>query len=393
MPQTPRGYYLAAGYADARQLPGVQPGEGTPESQDLDYAVLYFQEEAGRGGVSGFLASEAKDENEFLSSSVEKMLAGYPVDGIPESKLGKLHATPIFTDALTPAFGETWTTSAVYGVGGISGGPLFARHSNGTFYPAAIYLGGAGQAVVRAIDSDVVDLFLRAEASGNGGENNTGGGITHTSVAGNISATDPGALRVVIEPASATAMGAGWQLVPESTWRQGGSLKSGLSTGKYNLVFKPVDGFQAPKMQVVEVTGGQFTTVTFTYKEDKLTSSLETWRQDNFGTILDSGVAADVADPDKDGVTNINEYTAGTDPNNSIDFLKFTTAIKTGTTFFAECAGKAGRIYILQRNTELAGDWTSVSSRGPLDADETVSLTDDSAPVDASFYRIKVSIP
>ena len=133
MPQTPRGYYLAAGYADARQLPGVQPGEGTPESQDLDYAVLYFQEEAGRGGVSGFLASEARDENEFLSSSVEKMLAGYPVDGVPESKLGKLHATPIFTDALTPAFHGLKTTSAVYGVGGISGGPLFARRSNGTF--------------------------------------------------------------------------------------------------------------------------------------------------------------------------------------------------------------------------------------------------------------------
>jgi hypothetical protein len=161
----------------------------------------------GRGGVGGFLASEAKDENEFLSSSVEKMLAGYPVDGIPEGDLGKVHATPVFTDALIPAFGETWTTSAVYGVGGISGGPLFARHSNGAFYPAAIYLGGSGQAVVRAIDSDVVDLFLRAEASGNGGENNTGGGITHTSVAGNISATDPGALRVVIEPASATCNG------------------------------------------------------------------------------------------------------------------------------------------------------------------------------------------
>jgi hypothetical protein len=46
MPQTPRGFYLAAGYADARQEQGVQPGEGTPESQDLDYAVLYFQEEA-----------------------------------------------------------------------------------------------------------------------------------------------------------------------------------------------------------------------------------------------------------------------------------------------------------------------------------------------------------
>jgi hypothetical protein len=393
IPQTPRGFYLAAGYADARQEPGVEPGEGTPQSQDLDYAVLYFQEEAGRGGVGGFLASEAMDENEFLSSSVEKMLAGYPVDGIPESDLGKVHATPVFTDALIPAFGETWTTSAVYGVGGISGGPLFARHSNGAFYPAAIYLGGAGQAVVRAIDSDVVDLFLRAEASGNGGENNTGGGITHTSVAGNISATDPGALRVVIEPASATALGAGWQLVPESTWRQGGALKSGLSAGTYNLVFNPIDGFQAPEMQAVEVTGGQFTTVTFTYEEDQVTSPLETWRQDNFGIISDSGDAADDADPDGDGVTNINEYTAGTDPNSSTDFLKMSTVTKTGSTFSAECAGKAGRIYILQRNTELEDAWADLTSQGPLAADGTVSLTDTSAPAGSAFYRVQVSMP
>ena len=393
MPQTPRGFYLAAGYADARQGPGVEPGEGTPESQDLDYAVLYFQEEAGRGGVGGFLASEAMDENEFLSSSAEKMLAGYPVDGIPESDLGKVHATPVFTDALIPAFGETWTTSAVYGVGGISGGPLFARHSNGALYPAAIYLGGAGQAVVRAIDSDVVDLFLRAEVSGNGGENNTGGGITHTSVAGNISATDPGALRVVIEPASATAMGAGWQLVPESTWRQGGTLKSGLSAGTYNLVFNPIDGFQAPEMQAVEVTGGQLTTVIFTYEEGQMASPLETWRQDNFGIISDSGDAADDADPDQDGVTNINEYTAGTDPNSSADFLKMSMVTKSGPTFSAGCDGKAGRIYTLQRNTGLEGEWTPLSSQGPLAADGTVSLTDDSAPVDTSFYRIEVSMP
>ena len=75
--------------------------------------------------------------------------------------------------------------------GGISGGAFVRSSFQRYLYPAAIYLGGAGQAVVRAIDSDVVDLFLRAEAGGNGGENNTGGGITHTSVAGNISATDP----------------------------------------------------------------------------------------------------------------------------------------------------------------------------------------------------------
>jgi len=314
-PQTPRGFYLASGYAGARQAEGVVPGVGTPESQDLDYAVLYFQEEAGRGGVAGFLASDAGDENEFLTSSADKMLAGYPVDSIPVTDLGKVHATPLFDESLTPAHGETWTTSDIYGMGGISGGPLFVRQSDGAFYPAAIYLGGDSQAVVRAIDSDVVELFLRAEASGNGGENNTGGGITHTSVAGNLSTTDPGALRVVIEPASANAVGAGWKLVPEATPRPTGASIYGLNPGTYNLVFLTVNGFQAPEMQAVEVTGGQLNTVTFTYEADHVASPLETWRQDNFGTISDSGDAADDADPDQDGVTNINEYTAETDPN------------------------------------------------------------------------------
>ena len=395
-PQTPRGFYLAAGYAEARQADGVEPGVGTPESQDLDYAVLYFQEEAGRGGVGGFLASEAMDENEFLSSSAEKMLAGYPVDGIPESDLGKVHATPIFTDALIPAFGETWTTSAVYGVGGISGGPLFARHSNGAFYPAAIYLGGAGQAVVRAIDSDVVNLFLRAEASGNGGENNTGGGITHTSVAGNISATDPGALRVVIEPASATALGAGWQLVPESTWRQGGALKSGLSAGTYNLVFNPIDGFEAPEMQAVEVTGGQLTTVTFTYEGgggEHLNSPLETWRQDNFGTISDSGDAADDADPDGDGVTNINEYTAGTDPLDGDSFFEIILLTRAAVTELVTVTWSSipGRSYTLQKSVDLSpGSWDNIAT-GIIATGATTSLLDPSADDQSRmFYRVGV---
>ena len=143
----------------------------------------------------------------------------------------------------------------------------------------------------------------------------------------------------------------------------------------------------------MEVTGGQFTTVTFTYEEDQVASPLETWRQDNFGTISDSGDAADDADPDQDGVTNLNEYTAGTDPNSSTDFLKMSTVTKSGSTFSAGCDGKAGRVYTLQRNTGLEGEWTPLSSQGPLAADGTVSLTDDSAPADTSFYRIEVSMP
>ena len=392
-PQTPRGFYLAAGYAEARQQPGVEPGVGTPQSQDLDYAVLYFQEEAGRGGVAGFLASDAMDENEFLSSTSDKMLAGYPVDGISAQDVGKVHATPVFDAPLTPAFGETWTTADVHGTGGLSGGPLFTRHSNGSFYPAAIYLGGAGQAVVRAIDSDVVELFLRAETSGNGGENNTGGGITHTSVAGNLNASQPGALRVLLAPTAVNGAGAGWQLVPESRWRPGGSRNFNMRPGSYRLQFREVAGFDPPAPQTVVITGGQLSTITFNYEERSVAGPLETWRETNFGTTLNSEKAADDADPDLDGMTNIREYVAGTDPNNPADFLALRPLSKTGSTFSAECNGKAGRIYTLQRNSGLNTPWTALSSQGPLASDGTVSLIDQSAPGGAAYYRVEVSVP
>jgi uncharacterized repeat protein (TIGR03803 family) len=262
-PLEPRGYYLAAGYADQRIADSI-PGEGSPQSQHLDYAALYFLEEAGRGGSAGFLASEAGDDNEFLTSTAEKILAGYAVNGVPAMNQGKLHATAAFTAALTPASGETWTTTAVRGLGGCSGGPLFVRHANGAYFPAAIYLGGSGQTVVRAIDNEVVDLFLRAEVSGNGGDNNTGGGITPTGVTTFGNTSNPGAIKVTILPSAAASAGR-WGLKPEPSNRTSGSTSSGRADDDYILQLTTISGFQAPTPQTVHITGGQLTEITFTY--------------------------------------------------------------------------------------------------------------------------------
>jgi len=55
--QTPRGWYVFSGYAAARTNDNT-PGVSSPASQNLDVAALYFLEDAGRGGQSGYLVSE-----------------------------------------------------------------------------------------------------------------------------------------------------------------------------------------------------------------------------------------------------------------------------------------------------------------------------------------------
>jgi hypothetical protein len=293
---------------------------------------------------------------------------------------------------LAPAYGETWTSTAVRGLGGCSGGPLFVRRSNGQYFPAAIYLGGSGQTVVRAINSEVVELFNRAEVSGNGGNNNTGGGITHTSVTAIGSATQPGSLKVLIEPEAARTAGAGWRLKPEAIYRLSGTQKGSLSPGTYVLEFTAVSGFPVPSQQAVAVAGGQLTTLTFTYGQTL--SALESWRLTHFGTTTNTGTAADSADPDGDGQPNLGEYTAGTHPNNPADVFKVLTAQKTGASFTITASGKAGRTYVLERNTNLAaGPWTSLGSVGPLAADGPVVLSDPAPPANSGFYRLRVSAP
>ena len=204
--------------------------------------------------------------------------------------------------------------------------------------------------------------------------------------------TLPAALRVTIEPEAARNAGAGWQLVPESTLRPSGAQKSGLAPGSYTLRFTSVTGFPAPADQTVVVSGGQLTNITVSYAVE--TTDLEVWRFDHFGTISNAGDAADDADPDNDNQTNIEEYAAGTNPNDPKDVFKVVSTSLTGGTFTATVAGKAGRTYILQRRANLSsGSWSNVRIVGPLPGDATTSLGDSAAPAGSAFYQIVVTFP
>ncbi len=388
-PVIPRGFYTFDGYAAQRVIDN-SPGDSSPASQHLDVAAVYFSTNAGRGGYGGFLASDLA-QNEFLLSSANKMLIGYPVAGISTASQGRMHATAPSNMLFSSAFGRTFTTSSIRSSGGSSGGPLCVQFENGAYYPAAIYLGGTNQTVVRAIDSEVVDLFNRAEISSNGGDNNTGGGITQTSISGTTSTTT-GSVQILIEPAAARNAGAGWRLGSSGSYRVSGQVRSSVTPGSYTLNLITIPGFDVPSSPSISVSGGQLVTQTFTYAP--LQTPQEAWRQTHFDTTANTGNAADTFDFDGDGFTNAQEYAAGTNPKVSGDFFKAENPQRSGNTFTLSTAGKVGRIYVLERSATLAGgSWSEVATQGPLVADGAVTLSDAARPSVAAFYRIRVTGP
>ena len=196
------------------------------------------------------------------------MLVGYPVIGVPGNDRGKMHATTPanlnFSRLYQPGQ-PVYATTDIAAFPGNSGGPLCVQFSDGNYYPAAVYLGGTAQTLVRAIDSTAVALINRAETSGNGGGNNVSGGATIVGPGLGAGQFTPGTLACNLGPSPADIAGAGWRIAG-SVGYQGRAAKLTLAAGRFRVEFKPVPGFSAPPARDVEVVAGQNTVVDGTYR-------------------------------------------------------------------------------------------------------------------------------
>jgi hypothetical protein len=263
-PQTPRGWYVSAGYAAQRSndlASGGAVGISTPQSQQLDAAALYFVENyfsanlPGRGGYAGFLASEAGPYNEHLLGNANKFLAGYPLIPGQENQWGKLYASAPTNLVFESLNARVFRTAALRSFPGNSGGPLYVQWTNGHYYPAAIYLGGSAQTRVRAIDGEVVDLINRAEASASAGGNHTGGGVITISPRNTSGGSALAYVLVELGPPEAVAAGGAWRVAGRvEEWTAATNTPIYLTAGgEVRIEFRSAPGWELPVEELVGV--------------------------------------------------------------------------------------------------------------------------------------------
>jgi hypothetical protein len=264
------------GYAAQRAVDAT-PGESSPAAQDLDAAALYFLGDAGRGGYGGYLVSEV-DPNSWLLGSTEKLLVGYPVTGVPPEDWGKMHRVAPANYTFERVQGEVYRTTGLKSYAGNSGGPLCVKHSDGRYYPAAIYLGGSGQTIVRAIDTGVVDLINRADVSANTGDNNVGGGVGWVPPSSGGSLFAPGYLRVLLNPPEAIVAGAAWRLLGsgQTNYVNDNTARFGLLPATYTVEFRAATGYATPTNRPVTIVVEQTAELEVVYEVPTPTKSVLT---------------------------------------------------------------------------------------------------------------------
>jgi hypothetical protein len=118
---------------------------------------MFLFESAGRGGFNGYLVGGATN---WLTSGRQKVLAGYPMEGVSPADQGKLFATTNTAVNFSQTFSNVYATADIRGYAGMRGGPLEVLYDDGFYYPAAIYLGPSqSNTLVRQIDASAASVI------------------------------------------------------------------------------------------------------------------------------------------------------------------------------------------------------------------------------------------
>ncbi len=119
------------------------------------------------------------------------------------------------------------------------------------------------------------------------------------------------------------------------------------------------------------------------------------WEAAYLEGITDPNLIDDGEDPDGDGMINLWEYQAGTNPLDPSDFLSisnFEPFVSPSKHSF-HISGRAGRAYCLERAPDLK-TWGDITESETLPSDQTITLEDLNPPAsDSLFYRVRPIAP
>ena len=119
-------------------------------------------------------------------------------------------------------------------------------------------------------------------------------------------------------------------------------------------------------------------------------SDFQVWMVDTWALATDDDyLAKGSEDTDGDGISNLLEYIAGTDPTDDGDRLRITSIVKGDGTAELQWApaGLAGRVYTVEATESLSpAAWT------PVESGVSSPWTDSDADGDAKFYQVKVEM-
>lgn len=120
------------------------------------------------------------------------------------------------------------------------------------------------------------------------------------------------------------------------------------------------------------------------------------WRAQYFG---DTGAATNsqscaACDPDGDGMNNLQEYIADTNPTNALSRF-YILSVSNSTGLAVSYPSSANRKYTLYYRTDLtAGGWTNIPSQTGIPGSGGVDTLTDPSPTDGQrSYRVGVSMP
>ncbi len=117
------------------------------------------------------------------------------------------------------------------------------------------------------------------------------------------------------------------------------------------------------------------------------------WRSAHFGgsgTTTNSTSCA-ACDPDHDGLTNLQEFLAGTDPNNAASSLRIGVPTKNGSDIIVSFQSVAGIIYRVEMRNELNSASWQVLADQILGTGGIIQVTDPgAAALPRSYYRVDV---